>query len=65
MRGNQTTKADYVKRLSNIIGDNPKLHEALVTKEGKYYEFIKGIFYTHWSQKFFDRIVKAYLEGVA
>ena len=65
MKGNQTTKDDYIKRLSDVIGNNPKLHQALITKEGEYYEFIKGIFYTHWSPEFFNRIVKAYLKGVA
>ena len=64
MRGNKTTKADYIKRLADVIGDNPKLHEALVKKEGKYYEFIKGVFYTQWSFKFFNRIVDAYLKEV-
>ena len=62
MRGNKTTKADYIKRLADVIGDNPKLHEALVKKEGKYYEFIKGVFYTQWSKEFFDKIVEAYLQ---
>lgn len=62
-RGNQTTKADYVKRLAKVVNQNPKLHDALIRKEGEYYELLKSVFYTQWSSKFFDRIVDAYLEG--
>jgi len=65
MRGNQTTKADYIKRLADVVGDNPKLHEALVKKEGEYYELLKSTFYTQWSKEFFDRIVEAYLKEVS
>ena len=62
-RGNQTTKADYVKRLAKVVNQNPKLHDALITKEGEHYELLKSVFYTQWSSKFFERIVDAYLEG--
>ena len=61
-KGNQTTKADYVKRLAKVVNQNPKFHDALITKEGEYYELLKSVFYTQWSAKFFDRIVDAYLE---
>ena len=62
MRGNQTTKADYIKRIADVVGNNPKLHEALVKKEGEYYELLKSTFYTQWSKGFFDKIVEAYLK---
>ena len=62
-RGNQTTKADYVKRLPKVVNQNPKLHDALIRKEGEHYELLKSVFYTQWSSKFFERIVDAYLEG--
>ncbi len=61
--GNQTTKADYVKRLAKVVNQNPKLHDALIRKEGEHYELLKSVFYTQWSSKFFERIVDAYLEG--
>jgi glycerol-3-phosphate O-acyltransferase len=61
-RGNQTTKADYIKRLAKVVNQNPKLHDALIKKEGQHYELLKSVFYTQWSAKFFDRIVDAYLE---
>ena len=62
-RGNQTTKADYVKRLARVVNQNPKLHDALIRKEGEHYELLKSVFYTQWSSKFFERIVDAYLKG--
>ena len=61
-KGNQTTKADYIQKLAKVVGDNAKLHDALIKKEGEHYDFLKGIFRTQWSAKFFDRIVDAYLE---
>ena len=62
-RGNQTTKADYVKRLAKVVNQNPKFHDALIRKEGEHYELLKSVFYTQWSSKFFERIVDAYLKG--
>ena len=61
-KGNQTTKADYVQKLAKIVGDNVQLHYALRRREGEHYEFLKTVFRTQWSAKFFDRIVDAYLE---
>jgi hypothetical protein len=61
-KGNQTTKADYVLKLAKIVGDNVQLHDALRRREGEHYEFLKTVFRTQWSAKFFDRIVDAYLE---
>jgi len=61
-KGNQTTKADYVQKLAKVVGDNVELHDALRTREGENYEFLKTIFRTQWSTKFFERIVDAYLK---
>lgn len=61
-KGNQTTKADYVQKLAKIVGDNVELHDALRRREGEHYEFLKTVFRTQWSTKFFERIVDAYLE---
>ena len=61
-KGNQTTKADYVQKLAKSVGDNVQLHDALRRREGEHYEFLKTVFRTQWSAKFFDRIVDAYLE---
>ena len=62
-RGNQTTKADYIKKLAEVVGDNTELKEALRKREGNHYEFLKGIFYTKWSATFFESVVDAYLES--
>ena len=61
-KGNQTTNADYVQKLAKIVGDNVQLHDALRRREGEHYEFLKTIFRTQWSTKFFERIVDAYLK---
>ena len=61
-KGNQTTKADYVQKLAKVVGDNVQLHDALRRREGEHYEFLKTVFRTQWSTKFFERIVDAYLE---
>ena len=61
-KGNHTTKADYVQKLARVVGDNVELHDALRKRKGEHYEFLKSIFYTQWSAKFFDRIVDAYLK---
>ena len=61
-KGNQTTKADYVQKLARVVGDNVELHNALRKRKGEHYEFLKTIFRTQWSTKFFERIVDAYLK---